>query len=335
MKLKHRNFKSTTLNCFDLLGSNETGLSKSFAYLISVEPKVLYNFLRSIGIGIKNTSKNYLETTIEIEASRDEGRTDIEIRQKGKFHVIIECKVGKNRIKQQRTQYLTSFQNEPNKVLCFITQEHDCTREVNSDVNVFYRSWLDIIDLIDSKDFEKHNNGLINEFVSYATKGFKMRDQKEVLIQDLGNLVEVNRYKEFKVYRRDITFGTPLYFAPYFTRQVKQEEGEGICYLSKILGILTITPDQINSFEDELLMYADGNENTVLNWKKGVKSDPLTETRTYYFLDDPVLLSAPLLKDGGNKKGRGKNWISAKIPKNRCVTFQEFTRRMVMAYESN
>jgi len=331
MKLKHRNFSSTTLNRFDLLGSNETGLSKSFAYLISVDPKVLYNFLRSIGIRVKNTTKNYLETTIEIETNRDEGRTDIEIRQKGKFHVIVECKVGKNRIKKQRTQYLTSFENEPTKVLCFITQEHDCTREINSDVNIFYRGWLDIIDLIDSKDFEKHNNELINEFVSYATKGFKMRDQKEVLIQDLGDLVEINRYKKFKVYRRDITFGTPLYFAPYFTRKAKQEEGEGICYLSKILGVLTISPEQIESFEDELLMYANGNKSIVSNWKEGVKSDPLTETLTYYFLDDPVLLSIPLLKDGGNKPGRGKNWIAAMIPKNRCVTFQEFTRRMVMA----
>ncbi len=55
-------------------------------------------------------------------------------------------------------------------------------------------------------------------------------------------------------------------------------------------------------------------------------------TRT--FLDDPVKLDRPLLKDGGNKKGRGKGWIAAMIPKNRCVTFEEFTRRMVMANQA-
>ena len=138
MKLKHKNFASTTLNRFDLLGTNEVGLSKSFAYLISVEPKVLYSFLRSIGIKVKNTSNNYLKTTIEIERKREEGRTDIEIHQKGKFHVIIECKVGKNRLKSQRAQYLESFIDEPQKVLCFITQEHDCTRGKNSNVDVYY-----------------------------------------------------------------------------------------------------------------------------------------------------------------------------------------------------
>lgn len=334
MKLKHKNYASTTLNRFDLLGTNEVGLSKSFAYLISVEPKVLYSFLRSVGIKVKNTSNNYLKTTIEIERKRDEGRTDIEIHQKGKFHVIIECKVGKNRLKSQRAQYLDSFMDEPQKVLCFVTQEHDCTREKNSNVDVYYRGWLDIIDLIDSEEFKVNESGILNEFVSYATKGFKMRDQKEVLIQDLGDPIEINRYRKFKVYRRDVTFGTPLYFAPYFTRNAKQPEGEGISFLSKILGVLTISPDQIDSFEDELLVYSDNNKEVVSLWKNGVKSDPLSETLTYYFLDEPVLLNTPLLKDGGNKKGRGKNWVAAMIPKNRCVTFQEFTRRMVLANEN-
>lgn len=66
-------------------------------------------------------------------------------------------------------------------------------------------------------------------------------------------------------------------------------------------------------------------------WKNGVKSDPLSKTLTYYFLDEAVSLSTPLLKDGGKEKGRGKNWVAAMIPKNRCVTFQEFTKRMVLA----
>lgn len=328
MKIKHKNYMSTTLNRFDLLGSNEVGLSKSFAYLISIEPVVLYKFLRDIGIKVKNTDNNYKNTTIEIERSRKEGRTDIEIHQEGKFHVVIECKVGKNRINKQRTQYLESFSDEPQKVLCFITQERDCTRGLTNDVNIFYRSWLDIIDLLNNKNIKKK---IIREFVSYVTKGFKMRGQKEVLVQDLGNSVEIERYKKCMVYRRDVTFGSPLYFAPYFTRGAKQTEGEGICYLSKILGVLTISPEQIDSFKDELLAYADNEEERILSWMEGVKKDERAEVATFYFLDNAVALGTPLLKDGGNKKGRGKNWIAAMIPKNRCVTFEEFTRRMVLA----
>ena len=62
-----------------------------------------------------------------------------------------------------------------------------------------------------------------------------------------------------------------------------------------------------------------------------MKNNHSKEISTYYFLDDPVALGTPLLKDGGNKKGRGKNWVAAMIPKNRCVTFQEFTRRVIFA----
>ena len=186
---------STTLNRFDLLGSNETGLSKAFAFLISVEPAVLYKFLRSIGINVKNTKKNYIETSIEIERSRKEGRTDIEIHQKGKFHVIIECKVGKNRINKQRTQYIKSFLNEPQKILCFITQEHDCTRRLTNDISIYYRSWLDIIDLVDEKEARKD---IVMEFVSYATKGFKMREQKEVQYSNNLGLMDTEQSKALK-----------------------------------------------------------------------------------------------------------------------------------------
>ena len=31
----------------------------------------------------------------------------------------------------------------------------------------------------------------------------------------------------------------------------------------------------------------------------------------------------------GIEKGRGKNWIAAAVPPNRCVSFKEFTKRIV------
>jgi hypothetical protein len=69
----------------------------------------------------------------------------------------------------------------------------------------------------------------------------------------------------------------------------------------------------------------------VKKWIEGVKhrNKKYQKTEhTFYFLDDPVELPASLLKDGTIKKGRGKNWIAGKIPKNRCITFAEFVRRM-------
>ena len=156
-----------------------------------------------------------------------------------------------------------------------------------------------------------------------------MNEQKEILIKDLSDSLELERYKKYQLYSRDQTFGTPLYFAPYFTRNAKQPEGEGIAYLSKILGVLTLIPNEIENFEIDLRRFIN-DDNIVKIWIHGVKlnSENLTEPYTYYFLDKPVKLNKNLLKDGGIENGRGKNWIAAFIPKNRCVTFDEFVKRM-------
>lgn len=325
MKIKQEGYKGSVLNRFDLLGYGETGLSKAFAYLLSVEPPILYRFLRDIGIKIQNSQANLNKTTIDIERKRRQGRTDIEIRQHGKFHVIVECKVRRNRIKTQRSQYLSCFEDDPQKALCFITQERDCNLEVNPNVGIYYRGWLDIFGLIESRDFKRSE--IIREFVNYATKGFKMRDQKEVLVQDVSNKDEIKRYKENNIYRRNETFGSPLYFAPYFTKAASEKVG--ITSLSKVLGVITARSDDIKSFKDELLEFANKDNKLVRKWLAGIETKKSTETNTYYFLADPVQLDKPLLKDGGREKGRGKGWIAAHIPRNRCVTFEEFTKRIV------
>jgi hypothetical protein len=193
--------------------------------------------------------------------------------------------------------------------------------------------WLDVLDLLASRQFSEL--ALVQDFARFATKGFKMRLQKEVLIQDLAKEEEVRRYVASRVYRREPTYGTPLYFAPYFTRRAVDvtplAANEGISHLSKVLGVITMRGSDVESYKDELLAFAEGDTLTVQCWLTGVDSTSADES-TYYFLAPPVTFPKPLLKDGGIKKGRGKGWIAAKIPKNRCVTFEEFSRRMVIAF---
>ena len=156
-----------------------------------------------------------------------------------------------------------------------------------------------------------------------------MREQKEILIQDLGDSVEIDKYKNHQVYRRDVVFGSPLYFAPYFTRNSGEEEG--ISYLSRIVGILSLNPKDIENYSDELSKFCP-EQSVVEKWKNAVHKDaknPENKKYTYFFLDDPLELDVSLKKDGGNKKGRGKNWVAAMIPRNRCVSFQEFTKRLM------
>ena len=97
MKIKNQKFSRPMLNRFDLLGSDETALSKAFAYLLASDRTIFYRFLREIGIRVNNTESNFKEVVIEIERNRKEGRTDIDVHHPGRFHVNIECKVACNR----------------------------------------------------------------------------------------------------------------------------------------------------------------------------------------------------------------------------------------------
>lgn len=328
MIIKRKKSPKSVLSEFDLLGNNEVALSKAFAYLIGKERDVLNEFLKFIGINTRISSRRFREITINVEYSRNEGRTDIEIGYENEFHVILETKIRKNRIKQQRTQYLNCLNKEARtKILCFVTQERDSNKQIADDIKIINTSWLDLTDLYNQKKFI--NNELASKFLRFVSKNYRMNEQKEILIQDLSIDEELIRYKEYNLYRRDQTFGTPLYFAPYFTRNAKQSEGEGIAYLSKVLGVLTLIPNEIENFETDLLRF---KKDTVIvkKWVKGVKlkSQHLTIPVTYYFLEEPVRLKKNLMKDGGKEKGRGKDWIAAMIPKNRCVTFNEFVKRM-------
>jgi len=166
-----------------------------------------------------------------------------------------------------------------------------------------------------------------------------MKEQKEVLVQDLSDEKEIELFKSFNIYRRDETYGIPLYFAPHFSKNANQAEGVGISYLAGVLGVLTIAPTEIKHYEDDLKKFAGTNKKLVKKWVDGINqlSKKITKrstkvktpkVMTFYFLDTPVKFKNPLQKDGGIKKGRGKGWIAASIPKNRCVSFSMFCKKL-------
>lgn len=341
MIIKQEGHQKSILKYFDLLGNNETALSKAFAYTLANDSKALFTFLQMIGIHNKLTEKNLKAISINIEKKRREGRTDIEIKDCDKFHIIIECKIRKNKVKAQKTQYIDSFEIKSNiqNILCFITQERDANIQKINDIRIINFSWLDIIGILNKPSLLQSN--IIKDFLEFSSRNYKMNTLKEILIQDLSDKTEMKRFKEYSIYKRDETFGSPLYFAPYFTRSAKQEEGEGISYLSKVLGVLTLNSKDIDLFNEDLHQFTDDNQ-LIKQWKDGVRlsensrivkrgmeSTDNLGNHTYYFLDKPLKLSKNLKKDGGIEKGRGKGWIAAAIPKNRNVSFAEFTARMM------
>ena len=309
MIIKEAGFSKTILNRFDLLGNDEKALSKAFAFLIASEHEALFDFLRYLGIKIRYTKENFKNISIATEYKRNEGRIDIEIKHSNWFQIFIESKVRKNKVIQQRTQYLMSFvPNIPEKFLCFITQERDHNKQKAEGITIHYLGWEDINLMFDSKYWL--TKPLMKEYLSFSIKNYNMKYQKEILIQDLSEPNEIKRFKDYNVYRRPETLGSPLYFAPHFTNYANQEEGVGIPYLSKILGILTLKASDIENFETDLKNFTD-NASLVNDWIEGVKLGNDSEILTYFFLDKPLRLNKNLQKDGGRNQGRGKDWIAA------------------------
>lgn len=324
MIIKSKKTKKTTLNFFDLLGDDENALSKAFAFVLASSSKAYGEFMKYSGFSYLREKSHFPSVQIEIQKKRKEGVTDIELYVKGEYHIIIECKINEGRITSQRRQYIPSFDGKvKTKLLCFITQERESNLLIEKGIKIRYLSWLDILDVFDKRIFSE--NKLISEFLKFAQRSYKMKTIREILVQDLSKTKAIDRFKRNNLYVRDETYGNPLYFAPYFTRSSREPEGEGISYLSKVLGVLTITPGEITLFEDELKNFTD-NPSLIDKWLAGVKADmDIKEKRTYFFLDNPLRLKSPLLKVSLKES---KNWIGGYIPKNRCVSFDEFIKHI-------
>ena len=315
-------------NFFYLFGKKEPGLTKAFAFVLGENKDLLFAFLKSIGVDVRKSESAFRAIEIKIEhVHGEDGRTDIEIKQKGVFHVIVEAKVGNNRITGQLTQYLDDFDDVPQKVMCFITQINEHRIPSTDGIHFKSISWVFVDRLIDERDFLK--DPLIQNFQLYLRRNFiTMKAQKEILVQDLSNKQEIEEYRNFNIYRRDVVFGSPLYFSPYFSRSSNQPEGEGMSYISRVLGIISCKASEIDSFGEELESFCSEKtvkeKNALLNkWKDGLKKYSEDSEYTFFFLDDPIRLPGKALKDSSsrNQEGRGKGWIASMIPKNRCVTF--------------
>jgi len=324
MVIKIPNSSTTHLTLFDLLGQDEVSLAKGFAYVLGCHKSIYFSFLHLLGIRVRTSDAHFKHLEIIVEKHRAEGRTDIELRVPNTLHIIIECKVHSGRITQQRTQYLNSFDPDaPIKTMCYLTQERGSQLLFNHDVHFKHISWLNIAELLNTPDFVNLQH--IKQFLSFAQRHYEVQFMREILIQDLGDATELQRFIDFNVYRRDETFVTPLYFAPYFTRDNPAHQPEGISCLSKVLGILTFNPAQAQNVANELHSFPN-SEALINRWQQGIAlGNQANRINTYFFLDDPLAFRSPLRK---THRRNSRNWIGSLIPKNRCVSFTEFVRHI-------
>lgn len=139
MKLKISQLDNCYVNEFELLGSDEVAITKSLSFVLARSPKAIQRLLLFLGYRIRITKERFQNIDIEYEKFRDEGRTDIEVLCPRDFHLIVEAKIRKNRLIQQRSQYIKSFVKDvPLKIMCFVTSERTITSEKSPGVNVHY-----------------------------------------------------------------------------------------------------------------------------------------------------------------------------------------------------
>lgn len=288
---------------------------------------VFFCFIKLLGIKLSNSLLNFSKFRIEIQRKREAGITDIEITDEEKIHIIVECKIKQGKVRRQRTQYNKEFTKNCGKYLCLLTEVYDSNIQMEGDVKVITLSWYDIITVFNTKDFLSKE--IVVNFIKFAERNYRMNNIKEILIQGLSNDEEEKRYNDYCIYRRKLTFGSPLYFAPYFSK-MKYKNNYGIKSLSKILGIITATTSDIVNYVSEFEKFTD-DKALIKKWKSGIKLNNTKKDQTlytYYFLRKEMDFKSPLIKDGGIEKGRGKNWIAANIPQNRCVSFSEFLKHI-------
>ena len=367
MKIKKQEQDISYLDMFDVVGGKETNLAKILAYILAKDEKAFRKFLEILNIEeIKNKkSKNLLaNSSIEIEVAYGKekiknnkgGRTDIEITIKDpKIFIIVECKVKGNKATiEQYKRYkpiynLKEKETKYKKYFIFLSHQSGINIIENEDIEVIDLDWRQLINAL-SEASDASNDTELQSFLNYYERSYGMSNQKEVLIQDVSAKKEIERLKNC-VYRRGKTNGSPLYFAPHFTASTNNK---GIHQISKILGIITIKDITWQKVQANCIRFAEiaypaseeGEtrkellklwETDVINTGNYFLENPKDGQVifTYYFLNKPVKLSKALQKDGGIKKGRGKNWIAGKVPRNRCVTFADFIEHSILSAEYN
>lgn len=357
LTIKEKSQSESYLNLFDIADSSkkEINLSKILAYIISKDANALRALLNIIltqndiaiikhkkSSQLLNNSHIAIEVSDKNEGSEQKkcGRTDIEITiNSPSIFIIIECKTGENKATVEQFNIYRERFKEPDsdnvkKYFVYMTDQsgihiHD------RDINIIDLTWREAISTL---SYISGTNQETQAFVDYYERSYGMSNQKEILVQDIKEDDAIEMLDNY-LYRRNRVNGAPLYFAPYFTRQAKNKN-EGISQIHKILGIITtesICWEKVENSCCKFITHAypkipdDEKQKILSRWRRAVNiaKDDSGKDSTYYFLDEPVLLSPSL------KKSPAKDWINKRLPMNRCVTFAAFITNSTLSRNKN
>lgn len=183
----------------------------------------------------------------------------------------------------------------------------------------------------------------------YGMGLFASLERKNILIQDVSDLIELQRFFGHNIYKRkdpppskdkdktktniDIDF-----FAPYFTRDTKKVIGKnGIyCYAPVLLFFRDTGGNTKKLFAKrrKALEEMFGSA-LVMKWEYGLcldEEERETE-KTYYFLGEPIWLSEPIVKVSPKADGKQAHAMKIKnqIVRNLVKSMSDFCKDVVQS----
>ena len=166
---------------FDIAGSNENALTRSFGVILRKDKTLLNNFLsQAMGKPYSISKKLFDETSFHFEKSHKDGRTDIEIENQ-EIHVIIESKIGTNEVKlDQALKYSKELNQSTAKKKCFVFLTEMGNLEIDKKLkskypNIIFTkiSWDSTLELLRKR--KEISVNLVNEYENYLLEGRNMR----------------------------------------------------------------------------------------------------------------------------------------------------------------
>ena len=183
----------------------------------------------------------------------------------------------------------------------------------------------------------------------YGMDLFDSLERKRILIQDVSDLIELQRFFGHNIYKRkdpppskdkdktktniDIDF-----FAPYFTRDTKKVIGKnGIYCYAPVLFFFRDTGGNTKKLftkRRKALEEMFGSA-LVMKWEYGLcldEEERETE-KTYYFLGEPIWLSEPIVKVSPKADGKQAHAMKIKnqIVRNLVKSMSDFCKDVVQS----
>ena len=332
---------SPVQSIYRLAGSGEDALTYALGYLLAHDPEFCKTVLSRLEIAPwKNFASDYSVRLQEVTA-RGYGRRDIVI-EGSEARIVIEAKIGDA---EPAVEQILKYGDEGAlwreysvRTIVALTQgemsESTCgevrSKLTKKEIGFKNLQWHHVVELVlkyrPSSDVSRF---LFGQFIAFIRSDYRMDYfDAEILIQDVNRLNAGIFMNGWMYVTKPSDKKAPLYFAPYFTRELADN---GLSMISRVRDTAVVKLAEVEDCED--VASAPTNKHRE-KWGQGLqmlreraeKEGFVDGYTRLLFLDEPIKFrSTPLTKKAFSKTNPPKK-IPSQIPKGFSMGFDELLR---------